>query len=184
MADPLSITASPPVAAAIGAVHDLLGRLKMDHLFVGSIGEAAWTGDFLMAGPVDVLAAATPERKGQIPMMASNRGFEVDREAVEAADELDLVPLGWDTDGVRVRIHVLLASNALYGRMFTTPVECRLGELDLRVPAAGDVVLMMIVGERPQEHLDRILEAAGDAVDRDTLNQKLRSVGLERSVIQ
>lgn len=183
MTPALTLRAAPAISEAIAAIHDLLGRLKIDHLFVGSVAEAAWTGDELGAGAVDVLAAVTPERKGQIPMMASNRGFIVDRDAVEAADELDLVPLAWGDDGNRVRIHVLIASNALYGRMFTTPVSARSGDLDFFVPAAEDVVLMMLVGDRAAEERARVIEAAGERFDVVTLNTKLRSIGLERNVI-
>ena len=183
MTSALALRASPPVQLAIDAIHDLLTRLKIDHLFVGSVGEAAWTGEEVAAGPVDVLVAVTPERKGQIPMMAANRGFLVDRDAVEAADELDLVPLGWPAASGAIRIHVLIASNALYGRMFTTPVEVLSGEIELLVPAAEDVLLMMMVGDRPAGEHRRLIEAAGARFDRDALNVKLRSIGLERNVL-
>ena len=183
MSDPLDIRAIGPWKAAIGAIHDLLTRLKMDHMFVGTVAESAWLGDDVVGGPVDVLAALAPERKGQIPMMAGNRGFIVDRDAVEAAAELDIVPLAWETDGVRVRVHVLLASNALYGRMFRTPAAARMDEMEMQVPSAEDVVLMMIVGDRDRAEIERVAMAAAPRFDRDALNTKLVSVGLPGGVI-
>lgn len=183
MTESLEMRAVGPWRAAIEAVHDLLSRLKMDHMFVGAVGEAAWLGEEIVGGAVDVLAALAPERKAQVPMMASNRGFVVDRDAVEAADELDVVPLAWDTEGVRVRIHVLVASNALYGRMFRTPVPVRMEETEMQVPSAEDVVLMMIVGERNRNDIERLADSAGSRFHRPTLNEKLKSIGLQGSVI-
>lgn len=183
MSDPLRLQAAAPWASAITAIHDLLTRLRIEHLFVGGAGEAAWTGSEVSGGTIDVLAALAPERKSQVPMMASNNGFIVDRDAVEAADELDLIPLGWNSDGQVVRIHVLVASNALYGRMFRSATTASFGEGEVGIPAAEDVVLMMLVGERSREAIDAVVDAAGGAFDRARLNDKLRSIGLPGSVL-
>lgn len=183
MSEPLHLRAASPWAAAIEAVHDLLNRLKMDHLFVGTVGEYAWRGNEVASGSIDVLAALTPERKAQIPMMASNRGFIVDRDTVEAAAELDVVPIGWESEGFPIRIHVLVASNALYGRMFQTPVAAKMGQTMLQVPSAEDVVLMMIVGERRAADIESVAAAAGDTFDRARLNEKLKTIGLSGSLI-
>lgn len=183
MTPALTLRAAPGISDAIAAIHDLLTRLKIDHMFVGAVGEAAWTGSSVDAGSVDVLVMVTPERKGQIPMMASNRGFIVDRDAVEAADELDVVPLAWGDEVSRVRIHVLIASNALYGRMFGAATPATLDELNLLVPSSEDVVLMMMVGDRDERDRRGVIDAAGERFDRERLNVKLRSIGLERNVI-
>jgi len=88
-------------------------------MFVGSVARSAWLGGLIDSGSIDVLGVMQPQQKNQVAMMASNRGFRVDRDEIDHAEELDLIPLTWiDEDDVRV--HVLVASNALYARMFAT----------------------------------------------------------------
>src|SRR6266581_4062553 len=112
----LTIRAAPGHAAAISAVDDLLAKQRIDHLFLGNVARAAWLGGLVDGGPVDVLGLMQPQQKNNVAMMASHRGFDVDRDEIERTAELDLVPLGFDG----VRVHVLVASNALYARMFAT----------------------------------------------------------------
>ena len=110
----LTIHATPRQAAAIAAADDLLAKQRIEHLFLGGVARAAWLGGLVDSGSIDVLALMQAQQKSNVAMMASNRGFHVDRDEVERTAELDLVPLAFDG----VRVHVLVASNALYARMF------------------------------------------------------------------
>ena len=104
---------SPRYSRAIAAIDELLMKLRLEWTFVGSIARAAWLGGVVDGGSIDVVALMKPEQKNQVAMMASNRGFYVDREEIDRSEELDLVPLHFDD----VRVHVLVASNALYAKM-------------------------------------------------------------------
>src|SRR5437016_3106072 len=107
----LSIHANRLYARAIEAVHELLTKLRLDFVFTGNVARAAWLGEAVESGSIDVLALMAPEQKNSVAMMASNRGFRVDRDEVTESEELDLVPMSFD----EIRVHVLVASNALYG---------------------------------------------------------------------
>ncbi|HEY6842702.1 MAG TPA: hypothetical protein VI391_00925, partial [Thermoanaerobaculia bacterium] len=93
---------SPRYARAIDAIRELLTRLRLEWTFVGAIARAAWLGGVVEGGSIDVVALMKPEQKNQVAMMASNRGFHVDRDEIEQSEELDLIPLHFDD----VRIHV------------------------------------------------------------------------------
>jgi hypothetical protein len=183
--DPLTLQADPARTAAILAIDDLLSRLKLDHAFVGEAAMAAWLSHAFHHGPVDVLAVMTPEQKGQVPMMAMNRGFEVDRASVESTDELDLIPLAMRTDGELVRIHVLVASNALYAWMVKGALQTSLGERQFKVARAEDLVLMLLVSDAPvaAQKITEVINAAGARFDRGQLNEKLVSIGLSQKVL-
>jgi hypothetical protein len=175
------IRASANYARAIEAVHDLLSRLRLDFLFVGDVARSAWLGSEAAAGSVDVLATMGPQQKNQVAMMASNRGFRVEREEVEASEELDLIPLHFAPDaGTDIRVHVLVASNALYGRMVAAGVPAQLGEVTLRVPRSEDYALLLaMMGDEVALHaLTGIAE-----FDREAYNVKLRSIGLGEHVL-
>jgi hypothetical protein len=172
----LTIDAAPRYAAAIAAADDLLGRQRIERLFVGGVARVAWLGGVVDRGPVDVLGLMQPQQKGNVAMMAANRGFGVDREEVEATDELDLVPLAFDG----VRIHVLVASNALYARMFASARAAQCGDREVRVPAAEDLALML---EMSEEHDAVRALAAGAEFDRALYNEKLISIGLGALVV-
>jgi hypothetical protein len=116
------IAASPPYEQAIAAVADLLTRQRLAFVFAGSVARAAHLGTPISAGSIDVIATMGPQQKNQVAMMASNRGFRVEREEIEAAEELDLIPMHFES----VRVHVLVASNALYGRMVADGVVAEL----------------------------------------------------------
>jgi hypothetical protein len=140
------IRASNRHARAIEATADLLSRLKIEALFVGSVARAAWLGGEIAAGSIDVLTLMNGPQKNQVAMMASNRGFRVEREEIEQSEELDLVPINYIHEEGDVRVHVLLATNALYGRMFAPAAEAHFGERTLRVPAPEDLALMLTMG--------------------------------------
>src|SRR3989337_1507082 len=112
-----AIRASARYARAIHAVAELLAKLKIDAMFVGGVARSAWMDAAVDAGAVDVLALMAAPQPNQLAMMASHRGFRVEREEVQQAEELDLIPLNFIDGQGEVRVHVLLASNALYGRM-------------------------------------------------------------------
>jgi hypothetical protein len=170
---------------AIRALVELFGRLRLDHIFVGAIASGCWLDERVTEGPIDVLLLTRPENAQQIPMMASHRGFVVDREAVEAARELDLVPMSYPDPEATLRIHLLMASNALYAKMITAGTTAALpagGEI--HIAAAEDLALMLLVGsdERP-DAVRRLIAAANGELDLDRLNAKLVSIGLSDKVI-
>lgn len=174
------LRATPRYERAIDAIADLLGRQRIEAMFVGKVARAAWLGGAVESGAVDVLALMQPHQKNQVAMMASHRGFRVDRDEIEATEELDLVPLRFVDEEGEVRVHVLVASNALYARMFATAAETTAGPRTIRVPAAEDVALLLQMSE-DDEAVRRL--ASSEQFDRRTFNDKLISIGLASHVI-
>ena len=175
------IRASAPYARAIEAVHELLSRLRLEFLFVGDVARSAWLGSEAGSGSVDVLATMGPQQKNQVAMMASNRGFRVEREEIEASEELDLIPLHFASDEeTDIRVHVLVASNALYGRMVAAGVSAQLGDSSLRVPLGEDYALLLaMTGDEVALHA----LTSTPEFDRQAYNVKLRSIGLGEQVL-
>ena len=165
----LSVTA--PYAAAIRAVADLLTRLRIDHLFAGNVARAAWLGGDVARGSIDVIALLKAEQKNQVAMMAGNRGFRVDREEIEASEELDLIPLAFDD----VRVHVLVASNALYGSMFANARDVNVADITIKVPSPEDAALLLALAE--DEVGVRAMTSRAD-FDRAAYERKMTSIGL------
>lgn len=169
------ISAAPRVTRAVHATAALLERLRIEGMFVGRVAEAAWVGGRVESGPVDLVALMNAPQKNQLAVMASHRGFRVEREEIEASEELDLVPLNFvDGDG-EVRVHVLLASNALYGRMVSAAVPARIEEREIRVPRAEDLALMLVLAEREEAvlRLERL-----EGFDANAFRDRLISIGL------
>jgi len=171
----LTIHAATGHAAAIRAVDELLSKQRIDHLFLGNVARVAWLGGAIDDGSIDVLGLMHAEQKNNVAMMAANRGFHVDREEIERTTELDLVPLAFHD----VRVHVLVASNALYGRMFADAPTAQLGDRDLRVPSAEDLALLLAMSE-DDDAVRQI--AARPEFDRARFNEKLTSIGLARYI--
>ncbi len=195
------IRATARYVRAIEAVHELLSRLRLDFLFLGNVARSAWLDSEVATGSLDILATMGPQQKNQVAMMASNRGFRVEREEIEASEELDIIPMRFDD----IRIHILVASNALYGRMVASGVEARLpmtadalaptavdeqvagalptnaaGRATLRVPTAEDFALLLaMMGD------EVALQAltSTPAFDRAGYNEKLHSIGLGEHVL-
>jgi hypothetical protein len=166
-----AVRATPPYADAIHAIAELLGKLRIESMFVGSVARSAWLGVEIGGGSIDVLALMNAPQKNQVAMMASNRGFRVEKDEIEQSEELDLVPLNFGD----VRIHVLLASNALYGRMMNNARPAQIGEREIRVAAAEDLALMLLVAE--DETSMRKLMMLPE-FERDAFNERLNSIGL------
>lgn len=162
---------SPRYSRAVAAIAELLGRLRLEWTFLGGIARAAWLGGTVDGGSIDVVALMKPEQKSQVAMMASHRGFRVDRHEVDRSEELDLIPLHFDD----VRVHVLVASNALYARMIGA--SRTVGEL--RVAAPEDLALLLMLSEDAAGV--RALMANPD-FDRVRYNETLASIGLQDAV--
>lgn len=160
---------------AIHATAELLDKLRIDAMFVGGVARAAWLGGDVTGGAVDVLALMNAPQKSQLAMMASNRGFRVDREELEQTDELDLIPLNFADEEGEVRVHVLLASNALYGRMVAAALPASIDERTLRVPRAEDLALLLLFAE--DEVTVRRLATLPE-FDRAAFQERLVSIGL------
>jgi hypothetical protein len=170
-----TIRASARHERAIAAIDDLLSRQRLEHLFVGSVARAAWLGGLVDSGAVDVLALMQGQQKNNVAMMASHRGFRVDREEIEATEELDLVPLMFVDEEEDVRVHVLVASNALYARMFASSATAMLHSLQIRIPSREDAALMLAMAE--DDDAVRRLVALPE-FDLRAYNEKLTSIGL------
>lgn len=172
--------------AAIAATSELLSKLRLDHAFVGEVAVSAWLNRPLRESSVDVLAGVTPERSGQIPMMAGNRGFRVDRKEVEAAQELDLIPLHHPgVSGAGVRVFVLMASNALYARMIGEAMEAKAGEQAIRVVVPEDLALLLTMAEDAESLAVRaeLMQRAEQPFDTERFNSRLVSIGLAGKTI-
>lgn len=179
MTQPLRIDAAAEHESAVLAVAALHGKLKLQNAFVGSIAFSAWTGRRVEAGAVDLLAMLSPERMRQVPMMASNHGFRVDPQEIERAEELDLIPLSYQ----QIRIHVLMASNALYGRMVADSVEAAIGETSVQVIRAEDLALLLLIAD-DESGVEALISHVPD-FDLAALNQKLTAIGLaSRTIIR
>jgi len=170
------IVAVPRHATAIRAVADLLSRFRLDFIFVGSVARAAHLGDPVAAGSIDAVATMGPQQKSQLAMMAQNNGFGVDREELDAAEELDLVPITFDG----IRVNVLIASNALYGRMVADAESVEFEEIALRVPRAEDFALLLQMNN-DVEALMSVIESP--RFDRAGYNRKLQAIGLRELVV-
>jgi hypothetical protein len=156
----------------IREVSELLTKLRLDFMFVGNVARAAWLGGTVDRGSVDVVAVMQPQQKNQIAMMASNRGFNVDRDEVEQAEELDLVPLRFGD----IRVHVLVATNALYATMVAAAP--RVG--DIKVASREDLALLFALNE-DFDAVHRLADSP--SFDRDGYNRKLTSIGLQEFVL-
>ena len=160
---------------AIHATAELLEKLRVDAMFVGGVARSAWLGGDVAVGAVDVLALMNAPQKNQLAMMASNRGFRVDRDELAQTDELDLVPLNFIDDDGEVRVHVLLATNALYGRMVAAGQTANIDQRDVKVPRAEDLALLLLFAE--DEVTVRKLATLPE-FDRTAFQERLVSIGL------
>jgi len=162
---------SPRYGRAIDAIRELLSKLRIEWVFVGGIARAAWLGGIVEGGSIDVVALMQPQQKSQVAMMASNRGFRVDREEIEQSEELDLIPLHFDD----VRIHVLVASNALYAKMIGAARIVR----DLEVASPEDLALLLTLSE-DSAGVQQLMSAPD--FDRARYNETLTAIGLRELV--
>jgi hypothetical protein len=174
-----AIRASARYSRAIHATAELLTKLRIDAMFVGGVARAAWLGSDVDGGAIDVLALMNAPQKNQVAMMASNRGFRVDRDELEQTDELDLIPLNFVVEDGEVRVHVLLATNALYGRMVAAGVSATLDDRELKVPRAEDLALLLLMSEDQEAvaHLTTLAE-----FDLAAFRERLASIGLSGMV--
>lgn len=170
-----AIRAAARYSRAIHSTAELLGKLKIDAMFVGGIARSAWLGSEVSGGAVDVLALMAPQQKQQVAMMAANRGFRVEREELDATEEFDLIPLHFLGDEGEVQVHVLLASNALYGRMVAVGRPATLDERTIKVPRPEDLALLFLLAE--DEEAVRRLTALPE-FDLGAFRERLTSIGL------
>ena len=170
-----SIRAAARYNRAIHATAELLQKLRVEAIFVGGVARAAWLGSEVDAGAIDVLALMNAPQKGQLAMMAANRGFRVDREEIEQSEELDLVPINFIDDEGDVRVHVLLASNALYGRMVSAGQPAAIDEREIRIPRAEDLALMLLFSD--DQATVRSLAVLPE-FDRSAFQERLTSIGI------
>jgi len=170
-----AIRASARYSAAIHGIADLLSRLKIEAMFVGGVARSAWMDTEVDSGAIDLLALMAAPQKNQLAMMAANRGFRVEREELDQSEELDLVPLNFVDPQGDIRVHVLLASNALYGRMVAAGMETTFGDRPVRVPRPEDLALMLLMAEDEPavQHLTSLPE-----FDLKAFRERLLSIGL------
>ncbi|MEA2570866.1 MAG: hypothetical protein QOI24_2867 [Acidobacteriota bacterium] len=175
------IRASAHYARAIEAVAELLGKLRLDFAFVGAAARSAWLGGIADAGSIDVLAVMGPQQKSQVAMMGANRGFRVERDELERTEELDLIPLWFSDPEGELRVHVLVASNALYGRLVAAGVQAEFRDRTVKVPAAEDLALLLAISgdDAGVSALTELPE-----FNRGAYNDKLMSIGLAEHAIR
>jgi hypothetical protein len=116
-------------------------------------------------------------------MMASHRGFAVDKDEVEAARELDLIPMRFGDGPGAPRVHVLMATNSLYSQMVGRAVPAVAGGARIPVVHVEDLAIMVSLSERAEVGVPELAVCAGDAFDVDRFNMTLRSIGLGGKVI-
>jgi hypothetical protein len=178
------IRAEARYARAIAATADLLSRLRLEFAFVGEVARGAWLDREIDTGAIDLLAVMSPEQKNNVAMMANNRGFRVDRDEIAQTEELDLIPLGFiDAEG-EVRVHILVASNALYGRMVAGAPRAEFQGATVGIVAAEDLTLLLLLADDERSTLDRMALTALDSFDRTAFNARLVSIGLGEQVIE
>lgn len=171
-----------PLLSAVRATEELLTKLQIPHAFVGEVALAGWLGRPAAAGSVDVLALLTPDRSRQVPMMASHRGFLVDENELEEARELDLIPMRFAHERGTPRVHVLMASNALYSRMLVRSAEAELGDDLIPIIHPEDLGLLLAMQDA-RETLSALVESAGATFDIQRFNDMLISIGLPARVL-
>lgn len=174
-----TVHASPRYDRAIAAVADLLARLRLEFVFVGSVARSAWLGSRVEQGSLEVVTLITSEQKSQVAMMAGNRGFRVDRDEVEQTAELDLIPLHFTDPEGEVRVHVLVASNALYGRMVRAAVATE----TVPVAAIEDLTLLCALGDDDDSQRSAAMLVRLPQFDRGAYNERLVSIGLPDFVV-
>ena len=170
-----AIRATPRYARALEATAELLETLRVDAMFVGNVARAAWLGGEIGTGAIDLLALMNAGQRGQLTMMASNRGFRIEQEEVDQAEELDLVPLNFINDEGDVRVHVLLATNALYARMFSSKWTEEFGGRSLRVASPEDLALMLLMSD--DDEAVKQLTALPE-FDIEAFRDRLAAIGL------
>ena len=179
-----SVHASPRYGRAVAAVTDLMTRLKLDFAFVGNVARSAWLGSRVEGGSLDLIVLMTPEQKNNVAMMANNRGFRVDRDEIAQSEELDLVPLNFADPEGEVRVHVLVGSNALYGRMVKAAVAVSArDDTCFRVAAAEDLALLLALGEDDDSRRGAEMLIRLPGFDRAAYNGRLVSIGLPQLVV-
>ncbi len=174
---PMRCEIEEPMLSAVRATEELLNKLQIKHAFVGEVATAAWLGRNAAAAAVDVLALLTPDRSRQVPMMASHRGFLIDETELEETRELDLIPMRFEHPAGSPRVHVLMATNALYSKMLNRTCEAEIGDDQIPVIHAEDLGLLLAMQEA-RETLGSLVAAAGERFDVDRFNQTLVSIGL------
>jgi hypothetical protein len=207
-----AIRASARHTRALQSTASLLAKLRVESVFVGTVARAAWLGDPIEDGSIDALALMNAPQKNQVAMMASNNGYRVERDEIEASVELDLVPLNFVDPEGDVRVHVLLASNALYGRMVTGGVEAETADRRLQIAEGVDSVpssepgaspairdlhsaiptmlrvpnaedfALLLVMSEDEEGVARMCALGG--FDRDAFNERLVAIGLGAQVVR
>lgn len=177
------IRAESRYARAIDAIAELLSKLRLDAAFVGTAARSAWLGSKVERGSLDVVALMSPEQKNQVAMMASKRGFRVERDEIEASEELDLVPLNFVDPEGDVRVHILVGSNALYGRMVADRVQTSCGERAVGVARAEDLALFLAISDDQDSHRDLEKLIRLPEFDRHAYNDRLISIGLRQLAI-
>ncbi len=177
----LTLTGDSARIGAAAAAGALFGELGAGCALVGDLAVRAWLGeDVPPQGSVDVLGMVHTERSRQISKAAPGHGFRVEPEEAERAEELDLLPMTWTAGERAVRVHVLFASNALYGRMVRDAVPVTTPGAPLKAIAAEDLALLLLMSDAAEASstVAKLRLKLGEAFDLDGLNRKLVSIGL------
>lgn len=177
------ISASTNYEKAVAALQDLLERGRIDSAYVGGIAESAWLDEPFEHGSIEVIALLSPDQRDRLPIMASNGPFEVDPRAVEAARELDLVPIRHVDGDTSVSIYVLVASNALYGNMIRCATDASLGGTPVRVVQPSDLAILFAVDDSEDSKQKLRKLAKTPSFDLNAFNRRLTAIGLGKASV-
>jgi hypothetical protein len=83
-----------------------------------------------------------------------------------------------------VHLDVIAASHPYHARLIGRSSLVTMGALTFRVASAEDIIILKVLADRPQDRADvaAIIEAQGDALDRDVLRAEAADLGLELPV--
>ncbi len=81
----------------------------------------------------------------------------------------------------RVRLDIIAATHPYYARVVDRARDVEVGGLRVRVACAEDIVVLKVMADRPQDRADvaAILDAQGEALDRDLVRRELADLGFE-----
>ena len=85
------------------------------------------------------------------------------------------MPMYFRDEEGEIRVHVLLATNALYGRMIASAVSSSFEERTIRIPRAEDFALLLLMGE--DQEAVRVLTSLPE-FDLPAFRERLASIGL------
>lgn len=157
----------------------LLRQVEAPYAFVGDVALNAWLDRPHNGHTVDVVTLLG-DRPTSLLAAAGEAGLTFDEREIARCEELDLIPLRFDGRSDSVRIHLLLATNALYGRMIQSAVEGEVEGTWVRVVSAEDLALLLSISgtEESARSLEELTTAPGVNFDHERFRRMLTMIGI------